>query len=106
MLGFRTDFSATQDVDYTFEEKLLSITDIEINIYHISGGLTFTLLKNKFILGVDFGISSSNNLNDLINYTQPLVINENGIPLRGNIQPISKQNIYSLGFVFGYSFNF
>jgi hypothetical protein len=106
MLGFRTDFSATKDVDYNLEEALSSITDININIYYISGGLTFTLFRNKFILGADIGFSSTKRQDSFINYTQPLVTNNHGVPLRGNIEPISRQGIFSLGFIFGYSFNF
>lgn len=106
MLGFRTNFSATKDVDYTFREDLLSVTDIVINQYHLSGGVTFTFLKNRFILGTDIGFSFGRDNDLFINFSEPLVLNNNGIPLRGNIEPIMKQSIVSLGFVFGYSFVF
>jgi hypothetical protein len=106
MLGFRTDISATKNVNYTFSQELSSITDIKVNIYYISGGITFTFLNNKFIIGADIGFSSSKKQDSFINYTDPLVINNKGIPLRGNIEPVSKQGIFSLGFVFGYSFKF
>ena len=103
MVGFRTNFSATKDVDYTHVEDLKSLQDIEINQYHLSGGLTFTFLKNKFILGTDIGFSFGKGNDLMVNYSEPLVLNNNGIPLRGNVEPIMKQSIFSLGFVFGYS---
>jgi len=106
MLGFRTNYSATKDVDYTLKEELLSVTDIIINQYHLSGGVTFTFLRNKFILGTDIGFSFGKNNDNFVTFSKPLVLNEKGIPLRGNIAPIMKQSIVSLGFVFGYSFVF
>ena len=106
MLGFRTNFSATKDLPYTQVEELQSITDIVINQYHLSGGITFTFLKNKFILGTDIGFSFGKNNDNFVNFSEPSVLNDVGIPLRGNIEPIMKQSIVSLGFVFGYSVAF
>lgn len=106
MLGFRTNFSATKNVDYTQIEELKSITDIVVNQYHFSGGITFTFLKNRFILGTDLGFSFEKNNDIFVNFSDPSIINDDGIPLRGNIEPIMNQTIVSLGFVFGYSFVF
>ena len=106
MVGFRTNFSATKDIGYTPLEELKSITDIVINQYHLSGGLTFTFLKNRFVLGTDLGFSFGRNNDNFVNFSNPLVLNDKGIPLRGDIAPIMNQSIVSLGFVFGYSFVF
>lgn len=106
MLGFRTNFSATKDVDYTQLEDLKSVTDIVINQYHLSGGFTFTFLKNRFILGTDIGFSFGRDNDNSVNFSEPLILNDQNIPLRGDIEPIMKQSIVSLGFVFGYSFVF
>lgn len=106
MLGFRTNYSATKNVDYTQVEELQSITDIVVNQYHLSGGITFTILKNKFIIGSDLGFSFGRNNDTYVNFSEPLVLNDNRVPLRGNIEPIMKQSIVSLGFVFGYSLAF
>lgn len=106
MVGFRTNYSATKDIDYSKTEEIKSLTDIVINQYHFSGGLTFTFLKNRFILGTDIGLSFGKDNDNFVNFSEPLILNDLGIPLRGNIEPIMKQSIVSLGFVFGYSFVF
>ena len=102
-MGFRTNFSATKDIDYTQLEQFKSVTDIVVNQYHFSGGLTFTFLKNKFILGTDIGLSFGKDDYNFINFSEPEIINDLGVPLRGNIEQIMNQTIISLGFVFGYS---
>jgi len=106
MMGFRTNYSATKNVDYSKKENALSIVDITLNQYHVSGGVTFTLFKSKFILGSDLGFTYDKDNYNLINYSNPLIVNDNGIPLRGNNEPTMNQFTFSIGFVFGYSFVF
>ena len=106
LTGFRTNFSTTKKNNYSLKEEALSIVDLKSNLYSISGGITFTVQKNKFIVGTDFGFSGGKDQDPFVNFSNPLVINNRGIPLRGNINPIMKQTIFSIGFVFGYSFVF
>ena len=104
--GFRTNFSMTKNVEYSGFDVYNHIEDISIDFYHLTGGSTFTFLRNKFIAGVDLGFSFKKNLPNIINYTAPLVINEDGIPLQGNNQNNTNITNVMLGFVLGYSFSF
>lgn len=106
LTGFRTNFSTSRDLEYTDSYLYNHIEDISINYYHFTGGSTFTLLKNKFILGVDLGVSFEKNQENIVNYSNPLVINNDGIPLRGNIKTNAHISNIMLGIVLGYTFNF
>ncbi len=104
--GFRTNFSTSKDVNYTESDINTYIKDIDINVYHITGGSTFTLLRNQFILGVDLGLSFHNKQDNIVNYSSPLIYNNQNLPLQGNIENNTKISFVMLGFVLGYSFNF
>jgi len=106
LTGFRTNFSTTMNVDYSGIDNLNHIEDIPVNFYHLTFGSTFTFLRNQFIGGFDLGMSFQNDQPNIINYTSPLVINENGIPLIGNNQNNTGITDIMVGFVLGYSFSF
>lgn len=105
LTGFRTNFS-TSTKRIAENELYTYIQDIIVNYYHFTGGTTFTLLRNKFILGIDFAFSLNNNHPNLVNFSEPLVFNDQSIPLRGSINNNGKTTNIMLGFVFGYSFKF
>jgi hypothetical protein len=106
LTGFRTNFSTTRNVDYSGIQQLNHIEDISVDFYHLTFGSTFTFLRNEFIGGFDLGMSFQNNQPNIINYSNPLVINENGIPLVGNNQNNTSITDVMLGLVLGYSFSF
>jgi hypothetical protein len=106
LTGFRTNYSTTRNVDYTGIQNLNHIEDIAVDFYHFTGGTTFTFLRNEFIGGIDLGLSFQNNQPNIINYSNPLVINNQGLPLQGNDQFNTKITDIMLGLVLGYSFSF
>jgi hypothetical protein len=106
LTGFRTNFSTTQNVDFSVAESLNRIEDISIDFYHLTFGSTFTFLRNEFIGGFDLGMSFQNNQPNIINFSDPLVINNVGVALVGNNQYNTKITDIMLGIVLGYSFKF
>lgn len=106
LTGFRTNFSTTRNVDFTGIESYNHIEDISIDFYHLTFGSTFTFLRNEFIGGFDLGMSFQNNQPNIINFSDPLVINNVGVPLVGNNQYNTKITDIMLGLVLGYSFKF
>lgn len=106
LTGFRTNFSTSENVDYSDSYEYNYIQDVILNFYHFTGGSTFTFLRNEFILGVDMGMSFQKDQPNIVNFTSPLVVNDNGVPLQGNIQNNMSISNIMLGFVLGYSFNF
>ena len=103
-VGFRTNFNASKTNNQ--EENTNSLEDIDIDYYHLTTGSTFTLLKNKFIFGIDVGFSYSTDQYYVINYANPLVINNENIPLVGDYLKNAKILNTMVGFVLGYSLNF
>jgi hypothetical protein len=106
LTGFRTNFSTTKNVDFSGIESLNHIEDISVDFYHLTFGSTFTLLRNEFIGGFDLGLSFQNNQPNIINYSDPLVINNKGVPLVGDNQYNTSISDIMLGLVLGYSFKF
>ena len=103
-MGLRTNFNAS--IDNENVDEINSLQDITIDYYHLTAGSTFTLLKNKFIFGVDIGFSYSADQSYIINYANPLIINNENIPLIGDNFKRAKIFNTMVGFVLGYSLNF
>lgn len=106
LTGFRTNFTTSLGNDYEEEFQFNHIQDIDINYYHFTGGSTFTLLNNKFIFGADIAISFNSGLPNVVNFSEPLVINDQGFPLRGDLQNNASIRNFMIGFVLGYSLKF
>jgi hypothetical protein len=103
-VGFRTNFNAS--VNRNKEAYFNYLQDIDIDYYHVTAGSTFTLLKNKFIFGLDIGFSYTANQYYIANYTTPLVLNNQNTPLIGDNLKDARVINTMVGFVLGYSFNF
>jgi len=103
-MGFRTNFNASTTTKN--EYPIGYIDDINIDYYHLTGGSTFTLLNNKFIFGVDIGFSYNVDQQYIVNFSEPLVKNNNSLPLVGNNQNDARIMNTMVGFVLGYSLNF
>ncbi len=106
LTGFRTNFTTSLEAGYSEEFKYNHIEDIYINYYHFTGGSTFSILNNKFIFGTDIAISFDSDLPNVVNFSEPLIINDQGIPLRGNLENNASIINFMIGFVLGYSLMF
>lgn len=106
MSGFRTNFSTTKNVKYTTSESFIKVNDLKVNQFFLSGGLSFFFKQNRFTLGTDIGFNYNQNQDNLVNFNEPLVVNNQNVPLRGNIESIMQTTVLSIGFIFGYSLSF
>jgi hypothetical protein len=106
LAGFRTNFSTTNKLNSPVEDQFLKVFDLGINQLHVSGGLSFNFKNNHFTLGADLGFNYSANDVVIINFSNPELINSQGIPLRGEIEPIMTTTALGLGVILGYSLSF
>jgi hypothetical protein len=106
LTGFRTNFSTSVNKNNVSIYNYNYLQDLVTNYYHLTVGNTFTLLKNKFIFGIDFGFNFLSKQPNIVNYTTPLIINNQGYPLRGDVENNANTTNYMLGVVIGYSLKF
>lgn len=106
MGGFRTNFSATKNVNYTREEQWFATFDLNISQYYLSGGFTFIIKNNHIIIGLDLGFGSTKNENYIVNFSQPSIVNSNNIPLVGDLYPNMSKTLFTTGIMLGYRLKF
>lgn len=106
LTGFRTNFSTS--INFPSSDVFLEnyIYDVKIDYYHLTGGSTFTFLKNKFVFGLDLAFGFKQNEETIVNYSEPLVRNNLNVPLRGNKEFNTQILNFMLGIALGYSFQF
>ena len=104
--GVRTNFTTSVNQKFEDNPEENFVQDVLVNYYHLTGGSTVNILRNKFILGLDLAIGVNTNEPYLVNYSEPKVINNNGIPLRGDLENNSRITHFMLGIVLGYSLQF
>lgn len=97
MNALRTDFSAVNNArlgdykDYNF------IKTNRYNIYHYSGGVEFSLKKNRFIAGADIAFGYQKNLPQIANFSSPVEYDESsGRALQGPLK--NEMDVYYFGF--------
>lgn len=94
--AIRTDFTSVNtdlknDLDYNY------IKTTTYNIYHYSGGVEFSIKKNRFIAGADLAFGYQKNLEQLANFSNPEEFEEStGQALQGPIK--NEMDMYYYGF--------
>ena len=105
--AFRTDFSAINRDGLDDLDNLNYIKTTDYNIYHYSAGVEFSIKRQRFIAGGDFGFGFKMNQQQIANFSDPVEYNpENNRALQGPLNYNS--NIYYFGFSFyvGATLNF
>jgi len=97
MNALRTDFSAVNNADLGDYKDYNYIKTNRYNIYHYSGGVEFTLKKNRFIAGADIAFGYQKNLPQIANFSSPVEYDESsGRALQGPLK--SEMDVYYFGF--------
>lgn len=107
MTGFRTDFNYRNDVDYFpwIDEKV--IKGLDVDLYHVTGGLTLSVFGQDLIAGLQYSIGRQRSQRQLVNLTDPVEYNyEEGKALQGTRQNNMSTLVNSLSLYFGATFNF
>ena len=107
MGGFRTDFSALKNLDFQQYAEYNRLETIDLNLYHVSCGLSWNILGQDIITGLQYTIGDGNNQKQIANLSDPVEYNTvENLPLQG----VRKNDMHSLqnslSLYFGASFNF
>ncbi len=98
--GFRTDYShfkASEREDFD-QPGILFISSFDMDLYHLSGGLTINKNNSRFTIGVNYCFGREYGLDQMVNFTEPTDYNY----LVGNNQPIADVLINSYSLIIGY----
>ena len=105
--ALRTDFSAVNKVDFPSNELTKAIKTTTYNIYHYSGGVEFTIKRNRIILGADLAFGYQKNLKQMANFTDPVEHDpETGRVLQGPQKNNMNMFYFGINFYLGATLNF
>jgi len=107
LAGFRSDFNPYQ---MGYRENIWgtnSFTNLNNNLFHLTGGIKFDYKKSSFIVGLQQTYGFKNHQSEFINFSEPNAYNpENGLALQGLRNNQSKNSYNALGFYLGFSVSF
>jgi len=107
MGGFRTDFNYRKDFDYGEYSGFNIMKGLNLDLYHLTGGVNITILGQDLIAGLQYSFGNENGQKELINLSEPIEFNtiENAA-LQGARE--NNMNIFynELSLYFGATFNF
>lgn len=96
MNALRTDFSAVNNVNLGKYEDYNRLKTTFYNIYHYSGGVEFSVNKNRLVAGADIAFGYQKNLQQIANFSDPVEYEEStGRALQGPLE--NEMNMYYLG---------
>jgi hypothetical protein len=107
MGGFRTDFNYMKNLDYDQYEGYNKIKSINVDQYHLTCGLSWNILGQDFITGVEYTVGRNKDQKQIANLTDPVEYNTvENLALQG-IRTNDMKSLYnSISLYFGASLNF
>ncbi|MEN8226142.1 MAG: hypothetical protein ABFS05_12365 [Bacteroidota bacterium] len=107
MAGIRSDFNYIKDFNYKHYEETQAMKNLAVDNYHISGGLSWNIIGQDIITGLQYTIGRETDQEQIINLSDPVEYNiEEQSPLQGARQNNVSSLINSLSIYVGATFNF
>jgi hypothetical protein len=107
MAGFRTDFNYAKDLDPGDLSNYKSVENLNLNLYHLSCGLSWNILGQDIITGFQYSFGSNSNQKQYVNLSDPVEYNTiENLPLQGSRNNNMKALYNSISVYLGASFNF
>jgi len=107
LAGFRTDFNP---YIIGYNEKYWESNSFEalnINLYHLTGGVKFNYRKSSFIVGIQQSLGYEKDQEEFVNFAEPVSYDpETKLALQGKRKSDMSFIYTSLGFYFGFSIVF
>lgn len=107
LAGFRTDFNYRKDFDFTPYTKSNFIKGLDMDYYHLTGGLSWKIKGQDLMTGLQYTFGRARNQQQFANLTDPVEYNTTeNVPLMGTPQNNMSILSNSLSIYFGATFNF
>jgi hypothetical protein len=107
MGGFRTDFNYAKNLDYHEYTGYNKVETINVDLYHITCGLSWKILGQDIITGIEYTVGRNKDQQQIANLSDPVEYNTvDNLPLQG-IKTNEMNSLYnSINVYFGASLNF
>jgi len=107
MTGFRTDFNYIKDINFQGFDAEKVIKNIGVNNYHLSSGLSWNVLGQDLMTGIQYTFGYDDELKQVVNLSDPVEYNyEENAALQGTRKSNMTAIINSLSLFVGATFNF
>jgi len=107
MTGFRTDFNYRKNLDTDPNDLDKSIRGLDLDVYHLTGGLSWRVLGQDLMTGLQYTFGREKNQKQFINLSDPVEYNTDEMaPLQGTRQNNMDIFFNSISIYFGATFNF
>jgi hypothetical protein len=107
MAGFRTDFNYRKNLKYGSYSEYAKMQGLDIDLYHITGGLSWRVFGQDIITGLEYSVGGNKNQLQIANLSDPVEYNTTEkLPLQGTRNNTMDVLYNSISFYFGASFNF
>ena len=107
MTGFRTDFNYQKNFDYEELTGYNKIDNINLDLYYITCGLSWNVLGQDIITGLQYSLGRSGNQQQIANLADPVEYSPiEHLPLQGDRSNDMISVYNSISLYFGASFNF
>jgi hypothetical protein len=107
LAGFRTDFNYQKNYDYDPYTENKTFKDIKLNLYHITGGLSWRIKGQDIMTGLQYTVGREKNQPQIVNLSDPVEFNTvENVALQGTKQNTMKAYFDSISIYFGATFNF
>ena len=105
--GFRTDFNYMKDLNSEDLIDSKTLMTIGVDNYHFSGGLSWNVLGQDIVTGLQYTLGIERDQRQVINLSDPVEFNYDEMaPLRGTRQNTMTSIINGVSIYFGATFNF
>ena len=107
MAGFRTDFNYLKSYDYGVLSGFNKVKGLDIDMYHITGGLSVRIFGQDLITGLQYTYGREPNQKQFANLSDPVEYNTTiNAPLQGTPQNTMTTLFNAISIYFGATFNF
>jgi len=107
LTGFRTDFNYRKKLDFKPYAENKLIKGLDLDIYHITGGLSWRIKGQDLMTGLQYSIGGEKNQKQFVNMSDPVEYNTTEmVPLQGTRQYTMNTFFNSISIYFGATFNF
>jgi len=107
MTGLRTDFNYIKDLDYQGFDAGKAIKAVGVNNYHLSSGLSWNVLGQDLMTGIQYTFGYRDGLKQVVNLADPVEYNyDENAALQGTRKSNMTGIINSLSLFIGATFNF
>ncbi len=107
MGGIKTNLNYRKGVDYKSFSNFNKMSSLEMNAFHLSGGLRLNIKDHELIAGLNYASGNQKGRSQIINLAEPVEYNTlEGKALQGTRQNTMQSRFHSLSLYFGANLSF